>query len=89
MIQNADERTPRCHGTPSNATEPDLWAVAPRSRMNNQLRGKPSNNASPPKDTYAARQPAWLMTDWAMTGKIIAPSPAPTITKASAVPSRL
>ena len=39
-----------------------------------------------PSVKYDARQPEWVTTPCAMTGRIIAPRPAPTMTNASAVP---
>ena len=35
-----------------------------------------------------SREPDLLMMDWATMGKIMAPKPAPTITKANAIPKR-
>src|SRR5450631_1544764 len=87
-IQKVKVRKPCCHVIPDRATAVDLRPDTRRSRMKRQLRGKPSNNARPPSEMYAARQPDRLMMDWATTGKIMAPKPAPTITKANAIPRR-
>jgi hypothetical protein len=73
----------------SNRRDWTSWSsVAPRSPVYRQLSGKPRSKASSLSHAYDARQRARLTMACAMSGRIMAPRPAPTMTNASAVPKR-